>query len=207
MHLFPHKILLFPKLYKLQNMINSKSTWNASLFSIWTSKVVNMYVTTKCIPKDNLHVMVPFDRHPHTNTMEGDGWRRTATGALQEHSLSELMFSACRFWVHCTTGCYTFRVWVRCTLPQRKLTLSSIINYKFYQSFNIFWGDNPQYATISSFTMFLDHTQRRTTVGRTPLTEWLARRRGLYLTTQSHPCFRCDSNPQSLLASDHTATP
>jgi len=80
---------------------------NASLFSIWTSKVVNMYVNMKCIPKDNLHVMVPFDRHPHTNTMEGDGWRRTATGALQEHSLSELMLSACRFWVHYSSGCYT----------------------------------------------------------------------------------------------------
>ena len=35
--------------------------------------------------------------------------------------------------------------------------------------------------------MFLDHTQRRTrvaTVGRTPLDEWSARRRDLYLTTQ-----------------------
>ena len=31
--------------------------------------------------------------------------------------------------------------------------------------------------------MFLDHTQRRTTVGRTPLDESSARRRGLYLTT------------------------
>ena len=31
--------------------------------------------------------------------------------------------------------------------------------------------------------MFLDHTQRRTTVGRTPLDEWSAHRRDLYLTT------------------------
>ena len=31
--------------------------------------------------------------------------------------------------------------------------------------------------------MFLDHTQRRSTVGRTPLDEWSARRRVLYLTT------------------------
>jgi hypothetical protein len=31
--------------------------------------------------------------------------------------------------------------------------------------------------------MFLDHTQRRSTVGRTPLDERSARRRGLYLTT------------------------
>ena len=31
--------------------------------------------------------------------------------------------------------------------------------------------------------MFLDHTQRRRTVGRAPLDEWSARRRDLYLTT------------------------
>ena len=31
--------------------------------------------------------------------------------------------------------------------------------------------------------MFLDHAQRRTTVCRTPLDEWSARRRDLYLTT------------------------
>ena len=33
------------------------------------------------------------------------------------------------------------------------------------------------------FMMFLDHTQRRSTVGRTPLDERSARRRDLYLTT------------------------
>jgi hypothetical protein len=38
----------------------------------------------------------------------------------------------------------------------------------------------------SSFMRFLDHTQRRTTVGRTPLDEWSARRIDLYLTTQNN---------------------
>ena len=33
------------------------------------------------------------------------------------------------------------------------------------------------------FFMFLDHIQQRNTVGRTPLDEWSARRRDLYLTT------------------------
>ena len=36
------------------------------------------------------------------------------------------------------------------------------------------------------FLMFLDHTQRRSTVGRTPLDEWSVRRRDLYLTTDTH---------------------
>jgi len=43
----------------------------------------------------------------------------------------------------------------------------------------------PQWASASSFTRFLDHTQRRTTVGRTPLDEWSVCRRDLYLTTHN----------------------
>jgi hypothetical protein len=31
------------------------------------------------------------------------------------------------------------------------------------------WSDSPQWAKASLFTRYLDHTQRRTTVGRTPL--------------------------------------
>jgi hypothetical protein len=40
-------------------------------------------------------------------------------------------------------------------------------------------------AMASSFTRFLDHTQRRDTVGRPHLCEWSARRRNLYLTTHN----------------------
>ena len=52
------------------------------------------------------------------------------------------------------------------------------------------------------FLMFLDHTQRRTTVGRTPLDEGSARRRDLYLTTHdTHKTNihapRSDSNSRS----------
>ena len=38
----------------------------------------------------------------------------------------------------------------------------------------------------SSFLRLLDHTQRRTTVGRTPLDEWSARRGDLCLTRNTH---------------------
>jgi len=48
-----------------------------------------------------------------------------------------------------------------------------------------FWRNSIQWARASSFTRFVDHTQRRNTVGRTPLDEWSARRRDLYLTTHS----------------------
>ena len=41
------------------------------------------------------------------------------------------------------------------------------------------------WVMASSFLRFLDHTQRCTTVGRTPLVEWSARRRDLHLTTHN----------------------
>ena len=51
-----------------------------------------------------------------------------------------------------------------------------------YMSFNsfifcfdfVFGATAPQWARASSFTRFLDHAQRRTTVGGTPLGEWSA---------------------------------
>ena len=51
--------------------------------------------------------------------------------------------------------------------------------------FFVFGATALQWAMASSFLRFLDHTQRRTTVGRTPLDEWTARRRDLYLTTHN----------------------
>ena len=47
------------------------------------------------------------------------------------------------------------------------------------------WRCDPARVMASSFLRFLDHTQRRNTVDRTPLDEWSARRRDLYLTTHN----------------------
>ena len=47
----------------------------------------------------------------------------------------------------------------------------------------LLWRCGPTRAMTSSFTRFLDHTLRHTTVGRTSLDEWSARRTDLYLTT------------------------
>ena len=52
--------------------------------------------------------------------------------------------------------------------PFRGLTLRRLMSYIYI------YMEHP-------FLMFLDHTRRRSTVGRTPLDEWWARRRDLYL--------------------------
>jgi hypothetical protein len=86
--------------------------------------------------------------------------------------------------------------------PQKSLQSFSVkIPELVTQKFTFFiWRNRPQWARTSSFTRFLDHTQRRNTFGRTPLDEWLACRRDLYLTYNTndrHPCPRWDSNPHS----------
>ena len=54
-------------------------------------------------------------------------------------------------------------------------------------------------------------TPRHTTLGRTPLDEWSARRRDLYLTpttltTDKYPCPRWDSNPPAIPAKERPQT-
>ena len=68
-------------------------------------------------------------------------------------------------------------------LPQIRGYLPAVVNAVMNMFVFYFWRNSSQWATASSFTRFLDHTQRRTTVGRTPLDEWSACRRDLYLTT------------------------
>jgi hypothetical protein len=58
------------------------------------------------------------------------------------------------------------------------------VNKNCFSTFFL-WLCDPMRVMASSFLRFLDHTQRRTTVGRTPLDEWPARRRDLYLTTHN----------------------
>ena len=81
--------------------------------------------------------------------------------------------------------CYTFHF--RC------LTLRLLMSYIYMERI---------------FLMFLDHTQRCTTVGRTPLDEWSACRRTstwqhTTLTTDKYPCPRWNSNPRSQEVSGH----
>ena len=62
--------------------------------------------------------------------------------------------------------------------------LSSCIHTYVYMDFFL-WRCVPPRVMASSFLRFPDHTQRRTTDGRTSLDEWSARRRDFYLTTHN----------------------
>ena len=94
---------------------------------------------------------------------------------------------------HCTEGW----VWTqgRCGLVWRRRRLTARVfqhrtdQTEASQILFVCFGRNsppsPQWARPSSFTQLLYHTQGHTTVGRTPLDERSAHRRGLYLTTHS----------------------
>ena len=85
-----------------------------------------------------------------------------------------------------------------------------------YQLF--FWRNIPPWARASSFTRLIYHTHRRITVDKSPLDEWLARRRDLYLKIQNthnrrtsmspvgfEPTISADERPQTY-AVDRAAT-
>jgi hypothetical protein len=89
--------------------------------------------------------------------------------------------------------------------------------YYYYYFFSVALRPNADHGLLI-LEVFLDHTQRRTTVGRTPLGEWSARRRDVYLTTHNthnrqismplvgfEPTISAGERPQTY-ASDRMAT-
>jgi hypothetical protein len=73
------------------------------------------------------------------------------------------------------------------SLHRIKKTISLVVKIHWIIIFFI-WRDSsppPHWARVFSFTRFLYHIQRRTTVGMTPLDEWSACRRDPYLTTHN----------------------
>ena len=87
------------------------------------------------------------------------------------------------------------------------------ISFTFYLKgiFLPLWRCGPTRTTAASFLRFLDHKQWRTTFGRTPLDEWLARLRDLCLKAHNahnkHPKPRRDSNPHPQQASHRRPMP
>ena len=66
-----------------------------------------------------------------------------------------------------------------------KSGLNHIKIKKYNTDVCLFLARQPPSPSETGPPHFLDHTQRRTTLGRAPLDEWSARRRDLYLTTHN----------------------
>ena len=90
---------------------------------------------------------------------------------------------------HVILRCKWGMAW-HCPIPKIKKMLGKFCSASSYSTesvvtFLFIWRSSPHWARASSFTRFLDRTHRHTTVGRTPLDEWSARHRDLYLTTHN----------------------
>ena len=111
----------------------------------------------------------------------------------------------CEFFIHPEAQDEKY-LWADC----ERVSVQQAHIYSNFFLFVLLWRCDPTRVMASSFLRFLDHTQRRTTVGRTPLDERSVRRRDLYLTTlttDKHPCRRWDSHPRSQQASGRRPTP
>jgi hypothetical protein len=63
---------------------------------------------------------------------------------------------------------------VICLLACLFLCFTTSLLGSLFACFFFIWRNVTQWTRASSFTRFLDHTQLRTTVGRTPLDEWFS---------------------------------
>ena len=91
-----------------------------------------------------------------------------------------------------TVGSLNNPIYVANTLLKRILLIFSILYFLLSLSLSLslslflsVWRCGPTRGMASSFLRFLDHTQRRITVGRNPLDAWSVRRRDLCLTTHN----------------------
>ena len=73
---------------------------------------------------------------------------------------------------HITSAAMSIAIWARRTkfVSFGVITRSEVGSGVTHTVFVfLLWRDSPQWAMASPVTRFIDHTQRRTTVGRTPL--------------------------------------
>ena len=120
----------------------------------WSARRIDLYLTT-------------HDTHNRQTSMPPGGIR---THDLNRRAAADLLLRPRGHWDR----------------HQRYISLlinvHHLVIYIYIYIFFLLWRCDPTRVIASSFLRFLDHTQRRTIVGMTPLDEWSARRRDLYLT-------------------------
>ena len=105
------------------------------------------------------------------------------TGIAVEHLMFQLLFqlrTICRLCFYRDKVIYSVKHNTRANIHTHTHTHTHTHIYFF-----LLWRCDPTRVMASSFLRFLDHIQRHTTVGRTTLDEWSARRGDLYLTTHN----------------------
>ena len=124
-----------------------------------------MYLTTNsdyfswqdCLSTVELHIL-KHSRIPLIGTLAIADHRDHLGPSVKfvDNSIELTCLEITGYWLKYSTVLWLIELQIRC-------------GERFRPRFICFWRDSPQWARASSFTRFLDHAQRRTTVGRTPL--------------------------------------
>jgi len=137
----------------------------------------------------------------------------TTPVALCSGNLKKCVLSMCEMLISFESNwCRCLRLLCKCFLYVLSAVVVTILTIHWWYIYFFLWRCDPTRVMASLFLMFLDHTQRRTIVGRTPLDEWSARRRDICLTTHNNhnrqiSMPQWDSNPRSQQASGRRPTP
>jgi hypothetical protein len=179
-----------------QTVKEPSSNWQGTIVKLTSSN----HQTDK-VPSSNWQAaIIKLTKfHHQTGKQPSSNWQSSIIQLTRSHIIS-IAFLTCH--------CFSFRLMVQfngkcnCIYEQ----------YKIYTKCCFSFGPTaPHWTMASPFRRLLDHTQRRTTAGRTPLEKWSARCRDLYLTTHNthnkHSCAWWDSNPQSQQPSGRRPTP
>jgi hypothetical protein len=129
----------------------------------------------------------------------GDGWIQTKSSSRPSISMFVVAWIYAKVYVNCSfphtqliqfiNFCTNISCLSGCNVPVKQFIKVNYYYYYYYHHHHHhhhhLWHCSPAPTMTSSFTKFRDHTQR-TTIGRTPLDEWSARRRDLYLNNTQH---------------------
>ena len=159
----------------------------------WKLIIQQHNIHTKLHEKSETWHLWNGDTHTHTHRQHSDLVTTFNIFRDEKKLKCEIMISP--WWLHlclsshfnfelvhqcCTERQYYGNYWIYNTKNAPWVTMTRDEKWKF----SFFWHNSPQWARASWFTRFLDHT-RCITVGRTPLDEWSARPRDLYLSAHN----------------------
>jgi hypothetical protein len=142
--------------------------------------------------------------------VHGETVKRVQLVYAPNHTCAITSIPEFQFWIPCINWSFKFTLkgLIISVFFYRLINIANVCFYMFIPLLNFeskgrilivcVGRDSPKWVRASSFTKFLDHTQQRTSVGRTPLDEWSDRSRDLYLTTLTtykRPCPPVGSEP------------
>ena len=162
--------------------------WRKSALPIWSNFNIQNNSLFTC-----LKGWLPWNFNPCPATLWANIFMGRGESVATWLKFSVEQCPVLRYWVITREVPYMDDTWVTriVKVPVNYLNvlwntgILSLYLIKYWQTYRygfFLWRCDPSRVMASSFLRFLDHTQRRTTVGRTPLDEWSARRRDIYLT-------------------------